>query len=154
VDAIIDANAKVNRALRAGAMAVGAEVEINDLPGYMPYNHHPGLDEILRDNSVALVGEDRIDDRGHSTGSTDMGDISCVMPTSSIGMGGVTGQGHGRTYQFVDGEKAYIDPAKVLAMACVDLLVDGAVKAKEIIGSFEPSIAPGEYTEFMKKLVS
>jgi amidohydrolase len=154
VDAIIDANAKVNRALRAGAMAVGAEVEINDLPGYMPYSHHPGLDGVLRENCVSLVGEDRIDDRGHSTGSTDMGDISCVMPTSSIGMGGVKGTGHGRTYEFVDSELGYIVPAKVLALTCIDLLIDGATKAKEIIGSFEPTIPPGEYTEFMNKLVS
>ena len=26
-------------------------------------------------------------------------------------------------------------------------------RAEEIIGSFEPSIPPGEYTEFMRKLV-
>jgi hypothetical protein len=83
-----------------------------------------------------------------------MGDISCVMPTSSIGMGGVTGTGHGRTYEFVDRKLGYIVPAKVLALACVDLLIDGAAKAKEIIGSFEPSIPSGEYTEFMRKLVS
>ena len=37
VEAIMDANLKVNRALKAGAMAVGAEVEIHDHPGYMPY---------------------------------------------------------------------------------------------------------------------
>jgi len=153
VDAIIDANAKVNRALRAGAMAVGAEVEINDIPGYMPYSHHPGLDDILRENCAALVGEDRIEERGHNTGSTDMGDISCVMPTSSIGMGGVTGTGHGRTYEIVDKELEYITPAKVLALACIDLLYDGASKAKEVIGSFEPAIPPGEYTEFMRGLV-
>jgi len=153
VDAIIDANAKVNRALRAGAMAVGAEVEINDIPGYMPYSHHPDLVGILRENCAALVGEDRIEERGHSTGSTDMGDISCVMPTSSIGMGGVTGTGHGRTYQIVDKELEYITPAKVLALACIDLLYDGASKAKKVIGSFEPAIPPGEYTEFMRGIV-
>jgi hypothetical protein len=83
-----------------------------------------------------------------------MGDISCVMPTSSIGMGGVKGTGHGRTYEFVDSELGYIVPAKVLALTCIDLLIDGATKAKEIIGSFEPTIPPGEYTEFMNKLVS
>ena len=153
VDAILDANEKVNRALRAGAMAVGAEVEIDDIPGYMPYTHHEGLDAVLRENCVALVGEDRVVEGEHSTGSTDLGDVSCVMPTSSIGMGGVTGQGHGRTYQFVDRELEYVIPAKVLALACVDLLYDGAAKAREIIDSYEPSIPPGEYTEFMRKMV-
>ncbi len=41
--AIIDAARKVDRALRAGAMAVGAEVEIETLPGYLPRNPRPSL---------------------------------------------------------------------------------------------------------------
>lgn len=36
IDSMIDANKKVNRALIAGAMAVGAEIEITELPGYLP----------------------------------------------------------------------------------------------------------------------
>jgi amidohydrolase len=153
VDAIIDANNKVNRALTAGAMAVGAEVEINDIPGYMPYTHHPELVALLKENCVNMVGDDRVKKRDHSTGSTDMGDISCIMPTSSIGMGGVTGTGHGRNYQIVDKKLEYVIPAKVLALTCIDLLYDGAARAKEIIGSFEPTIPPSEYTEYMKKIV-
>lgn len=153
VDAIIDANKKVNRALEAGAMAVGAKVEINDIPGYMPYTRHPELDNILKKNCAAVVGEDKVEEGEHSTGSTDMGDISCIMPTSSIGMGGVEGQGHGRTYQIVDKELEYVTPAKVLALACIDLLHDKATKAKEIIRSYEPTIPPEEYTDFMRKMV-
>jgi len=153
VDAIIDANEKVNRALKAGAMAVGAEVEISDIPGYMPYTHHQELDAVLRENCAALVGDDKVKEGEHSTGSTDMGDISCIMPTSSIGMGGVTGQGHGRTYQIVDKKLEYITPAKVLALACIDLLHDNAAKAREIIGSYKPSILPEEYTDFMRRMV-
>jgi amidohydrolase len=154
VDAIIGANGKVNRALRAGAMAVGANVEINDIPGYMPYKHHPELVNVLRENSVALVGKDRILERNHSTGSTDMGDISCIIPTSSIGMGGVIGTGHGRTYEFVNNDLAYVLPAKVLAMTCIDLLINGGAKAEEIMNSYRPSILPEEYTHFMRSLVN
>src|SRR5204862_6852824 len=36
VEAILDANVKVDRALRAGALALGAQVDIETLPGYMP----------------------------------------------------------------------------------------------------------------------
>ncbi len=36
VEAIMAANARVDRALRAGALALGAKVEIETLPGYMP----------------------------------------------------------------------------------------------------------------------
>jgi metal-dependent amidase/aminoacylase/carboxypeptidase family protein len=35
-EAILDANMKVDRCLRAGTMAIGAEVEINTIPGYLP----------------------------------------------------------------------------------------------------------------------
>ena len=35
-EAIEDAGRKVDRALRAGALALGAQVEITTLPGYMP----------------------------------------------------------------------------------------------------------------------
>jgi amidohydrolase len=154
VEAIIDANKKVNRALRAGAMAVGAEVEINDIPGYMPYQRDLDIDALLKVNCAAVVGEDEVEERGHSTGSTDLGDISCVMPTSSFGMGGVTGTGHGRTYKIVDKGLEYVIPAKVLALTCIDLLYDGAEKAREIINAFEPKIPPKEYTQFMHKMVS
>ena len=135
-------------------MAVGAKVEINDIPGYMPYKHHPELVNVLRENCVTLVGEDRILERDHSTGSTDMGDISCIMPTSSIGMGGVIGTGHGRTFKFIDNDLAYILPAKILALTCIDLLINGGAKAKEILSSYRPSILPEDYTNFMRNLVS
>src|SRR5205809_521633 len=36
VDAILDAQKKVDRAFKAGALALGAKVEIETLPGYMP----------------------------------------------------------------------------------------------------------------------
>jgi amidohydrolase len=36
VEAILDANVRVDRALKAGALALGAQVEIETLPGYLP----------------------------------------------------------------------------------------------------------------------
>ncbi len=154
VEAIKDANVKVNRALRAGAMAVGAEVEIDDHPGYMPYIKDAALDAVLKQNADTLVGEKKVKVKGHSTGSTDLGDFSCIMPTTSIGMGGCTGAGHSRHFKIVDKNVAYILPAKVMALTCVDLLFDNAKLAKEITKGFKPTIPPEDYENFMKKLVS
>jgi metal-dependent amidase/aminoacylase/carboxypeptidase family protein len=102
VEAVMDANKKVNNALRAGAMAVGAEVEIIDHPGYMPYTRDPTLEEVVVASCEELVGKDQIRHREHSTGSTDMGDFSCIMPTTSIGMAGTEGAGHSRDLKVVD----------------------------------------------------
>ena len=153
VDAIKEANRKVNNALRAGAMAVGAEVEIVDRPGYMPYTRDPKLEKVLVAACEELVGKDQMKERGHSTGSTDMGDYSCIMPTTSIGMSGTEGQGHSRHLKIVDPVKQYIWPAKALAVTVVDLLYEGAKEAKQVIESFTPTIERDEYVEFMRKLV-
>jgi metal-dependent amidase/aminoacylase/carboxypeptidase family protein len=153
VDAIMDANRKVNNALRAGAMAVGAEVEIIDHPGYMPYTRDPNLEKIVIASCERLVGKDQIKHREHSTGSTDMGDLSCIMPTTSIGMSGSEGAGHSRDFKVVDPVKQYIWPAKALAVSVLDLLADNAKGAKRVIDGFKPIINRKDYTEFMNKIV-
>jgi metal-dependent amidase/aminoacylase/carboxypeptidase family protein len=135
-------------------MAVGGEVEIDDHPGYMPYIKDAALDAALKTNATALVGEDKIKVKGHSTGSTDLGDISCIMPTTSIGMGGCTGAGHSRYFRIVDKEIAYVLPAKIMALTCVDLLYDKAKLAKEITANFKTTISPSDYESFMKSLVA
>ena len=153
VEAIKDANTKVNRALQAGALSVGAEVEITDHPGYMPYTRDESLEKVLVNSVTDLYGEDEIKHRGHSTGSTDMGDFSCIMPTTSIGMSGTEGAGHSRHFKITDPVKQYIVPAKAIAVTVIDLLYDDAKSAKKIIKDFEPTIERSNYTQFMKKLV-
>lgn len=153
VEAIKDANTKVNRALRAGAMAVGAEVEIHDHPGYMPYTRDPNLEKVIIKSVTELYGENEIKPRGHSTGSTDMGDFSCIMPTTSIGMTGTEGAGHSRHLKITDPVKQYIVPAKAIAVTIIDLLYDEAQEAKQVIENFTPTIKRSDYTRFMKKLI-
>jgi amidohydrolase len=70
LEAIVDANAKLDRSLRAGAMAVGAKVEIRTLPGYLPMTENYELEQVFRSNSYSLYGEDQCLDIGHQTGST------------------------------------------------------------------------------------
>jgi amidohydrolase len=151
VEAVKKANIKVNNALRAGAMAVGAEIELIDVPGYMPYHRDPALDKVLRENCLAMT--DEVPLGGHSCGSTDMGDFSCIHPTTNLIMGGVSGSHHHKTFTIEDKVNLYVLPAKALALTVIDLLYDGASKAKDVIDQFEPVIPRKEYTGFMKKLV-
>ncbi len=153
VEAIQEANKKVNNALKAGALAVGAEVEIIDWPGYMPYTRDAELERIVIGACEDLVGKDQIKHREHSTGSTDMGDFSCVMPTTSIGMSGTEGSGHSRDFKVVDPVKQFIVPSKALAYIVIDLLYENGEKANEVIENFVPSITRERYTDFMLELV-
>ncbi len=45
---MIDANERITRALVAGAMSVGAEVEVKDLPGYLPLYNNDTLNHLLQ----------------------------------------------------------------------------------------------------------
>jgi amidohydrolase len=150
VEAILDANVKVDRALQAGALALGAQVEIETLPGYLPLFNNMEMAEIFKANAIALVGEPNFTTIGHRTGSTDMGDISHVMPTLHPYMGGASGMGHGADFQITDPKVAYLGPAKALAMTAIDLLWGGAESAREIMSTTKPRMTSAEYLAFQR----
>ena len=150
VDAILDANRRVDRALRAGALALGAQVEIETLPGYLPLFNHAGMAQHFKANAVALLGGDQVTETGHRSGSTDMGDISHVMPTLHPYMGGATGSGHGADYAIADPKLAYVEPAKQLALMAVDMLWGNAEAAREILKGWKPRMTKEEYLAFQR----
>ena len=150
VEAILDANKKVDRAFRAGALALGAKVEIETLPGYMPMTCDAGMAKMYRDNWVPVVGEENYRQIGHRTGSTDMGDLSMVMPVLHPYIGGATGSGHGADYQIVDHQLAYLGIAKGLAAMVVDLLADGAAGGREVLKSAKAPMTREQYLTFQR----
>jgi metal-dependent amidase/aminoacylase/carboxypeptidase family protein len=150
VEAILEANTKVDRALQAGALALGARVEIETLPGYLPLFNNMNMAEVFKANAVALVGEANFTTIGHRTGSTDMGDISHVMPTLHPYMGGASGMGHGADFQITDPTLAYLAPAKALAMTAVDLLWGDAAAARRILSDAKPRMTKAEYLAFQR----
>lgn len=150
--AMLDANMKVDRALRAGAMAVGARVKISTIPGSLPLVAYPELWKIYTPNAAAVVGEGALGNKGHSTGSTDMGDVTQIMPAIHPYSGGTSGTAHGCDYIISDYEAALIDPAKAMAMTLIDLLADGAVKAKEVIAKSKPPMTKQQYLQSLDGL--
>ena len=76
--------------------------------------------------------------------SSDIGDVSSIMPTIQPTLGGFAGGFHSQHLRVVDKNKAYIAPAKAMAMTAVDLLYDGAKKAKEILSGFH-GLTSAEY---------
>lgn len=152
VEAIVAAAEKVDRCLKAGAMALGATVNIRTLPGYLPRRPAGALAALYRQNAVQIVGEDNWWDSTFGAGSTDMGDISHIMPAIEAQAAGFSGTGHGADYLPSDEETAYITPAKVAAMTLIDLLADGARGARKILDGFEPAMTKEGYLAFMRTL--
>jgi len=150
VDAILDWDKKVDRALRAGAMAVGAKVKISTIPGYLPLNMDQTMMSHWQNNAETLVGKESVSFTGHRTGSTDMGDISQIIPSIHPYAGGVTGIGHGADYIVQDYMKAVINPAKAMAMTVIDLLSDGASGAKAVISKSKIPHTKESYLKLMR----
>ena len=150
VEAILDANAKVDRALRAGALALGAKVEIETLPGYLPLFNHQGMAEHFKANAQTLLGADQVTETGHRSGSTDMGDISHVMPTLHPYMGGASGSGHGADYLITDSTLAYVEPAKQLALMAIDMLWGDGEAARGIVKGWTPRLTKDAYLAFQR----
>jgi amidohydrolase len=152
VEAIELAHRKVDRALKAGALAVGGSVEITTLPGYLPLFHDPRLVAMFRANAVSVVGADNVRDKGHGGGSTDMGDISHILPTVHPYAGGAAGAGHGADYRIEDYTRAVLNPARALAMTVVDLLSDDAREAKRVKAEFKPRMTRDNYLAYLRRL--
>jgi amidohydrolase len=152
VEAIELAHRKVDRALKAGALALGGSVEITTLPGYLPLAHDPNLVAMFRANAVELVGASGVRDKGHGGGSTDMGDISQILPTIHPYAGGASGAGHGADYRIDDYSRAVTNPAKALAMTVIDLLADDAREAKRVKAEFKGHMSRDEYLGYLRRL--
>lgn len=152
IEAFLDASQKVDRALRAGAMAVGGSVHITTLPGYMPLRHDTAMLDLYRANAAALVGEENVTPLGHRTGSTDMGDVSQIMPVIHPYVVAASGTGHGCDYVIEDYELGVVTAAKVMAMTVIDLLANGAQHAQTIKANYQAPLTKGQYLSLMRSM--
>lgn len=153
-DAIINANQKVNRALVGGALSLGANIEIKDGFGYAPLNNDDNMIALASYAAkIAMPEENFVYSNTCTTGSTDMGDLSCIMPVVHPYAAGSVGTSHGKDYYINDPEKACVKNAKWQLTMLSLLLCDGAKRAKQIISEFKPLFASKtEYLSYIDSL--
>lgn len=153
-EAIVASNKKVNRALCGGALSLGANIEIIDIPGYAPLKNDWSLMKLAKEAALLAVPDCGFELRDDTnSGSTDMGELSCIMPVIHPYAGGAKGTGHGSDYYIVDPEAACVSSAKWQMTLLWLLLRDGAEKAKAIIADYKPMFASKEaYLEFVDRL--
>jgi len=163
VDAIKDASMKVDRALRGGAIALGAEVEISNIPGYLP-SQMQGSDALwrsMRDNAFEIFDEEDLvvgtadpsPIRTPHGAVSDINDVANIMPKASFGVGGATGVGHSRSYSIIDKYVAYVMPVKLYAGMVFDLLWDGAKLARQVTEEYEPQVTKSGYMAYWKDIL-
>lgn len=151
---VVENSRVVDRCFKAGALAIGAEVQITTIPGYLPMRHDTRLQDLFRANAVDVVGEPAtlvMPARRNRGGSTDMGDLSQLMAACHPYTGGAAGPGHSKEYIVNDYETAVITPAKIMAMVVIDLLADGANQAKAVKATHRPAMTKQAYMKFQRE---
>ncbi|MDR2362822.1 MAG: amidohydrolase [Spirochaetaceae bacterium] len=149
MEAIEATHGKIDRALRAGGDAVGAKTIIRTSHGQLPLVCPEEMNDIFIQNAQIAHPGIKISRIEHFSGSTDMGDVSHLMPVIHPYIGGVTGALHGRDFAVTDFAAACLLPAKAMAMSIVDLLYGGAEGAKKIIAENKPLLTAAEYVSKM-----
>ncbi len=152
IDAVKEASEKTDRAFKAGAVAIGAGIRIETMPGYLP-SLKQNTPEELKDILHELVSGDRITEvvpGSHGAGSTDVGDVQHLLPVLQFQTGGITGGLHQADFELVDEDESYILTAKIFALSAYRLLKDGASLAKKVKSEYKPVFAnKEEYTAYM-----
>ena len=150
IEAFTDAAKKTDRSFKAGAIAMGAKVEISTLP-----LAEEALPELKHAAEISASGIPVIEASGHAGGSTDVGDVQHLMPVYTFNTGGVKGGLHQIDFEVTDEEEAYIVTAKMFALAAYGLLKEKAQRSRELVDQYEPVFKnSAEYVEFMEQFDS
>lgn len=148
--AMMKASEDVDAAIRGAAMMVGAEVDIETIVGYQPFNQSKELGKVFESVAEEFMEKDAIHHDIHMTGSSDIGDVSYLIPTIQPMVGGCVGQLHSKEFAVSDDYTAYVLPAKLMALTAVRLLEDGAKLAKQIKKDFVPLMTKEEYITLLE----
>lgn len=154
IPAFMDASEKFDRSIRAGAVATGCGAEIVTLPGYLPTI--PVKNTQVMKEAILCLKEvypqytlDVNEDCPATTGSTDFGDLSSIMPLLQFKTGGYEGMLHNANMNPVDEELAYVVTAKIFALTAYKLLKHQAEAARSLMEEYTPLFTRETYMEYM-----
>lgn len=140
----------VDRAAKGAAEMVGAEVSFENIPGYLPLKESLELSQVLEQNAKELIGAENLVFGEEITGSSDIGDLSSIMPVIQPSIGGFAGALHSREFHVSEPDTAYVLSAKILALTAAELLYNHGEKARQVKESFEPQMTKEAYLKYLE----
>ena len=144
----------INRAYDGAAYAFGGRVDREVLQGYMPIIPREA-DAVLKEAAEDLNLTYRTVQKGDfNNACTDVGDLSHLMPVVNFTFKGFEGKLHGADFRITDVEKAYILPAKLLALTVYRLLGNGGRAAEKICSEYTPVFDRESYTRYVRQQIN
>tara|TARA_B100000427_G_scaffold310269_1_gene299964 strand:- start:2081 stop:3415 length:1335 start_codon:yes stop_codon:yes gene_type:complete len=135
------------RSYIGSAKAVGCDLLIEKFPGYHPLIQDSNLISIIKDNALVFYDEKKINhisDDSQSGGSTDMGDISTLMPVVHPLFHSAEGEPHSENFVVTNNELGIFNPAKIIAGSIVDIMTNLHLQ-KQIIESYKRKYSIQKY---------
>lgn len=152
IEAIKNASDDTDRAINGGALMVGAKAEIETKMGYLPLKQDFEFGELFKEAAAELLPQDRIFEGTDIVGSSDIGDLSHLIPCIQPMVGGYNGALHSNEFCVTDKNSAYIIPAKIIALTVMRLLENNAEAGRKIKDSFKPAMSVDEYINNLKNI--
>ncbi|OGO11729.1 MAG: hypothetical protein A2029_05860 [Chloroflexi bacterium RBG_19FT_COMBO_47_9] len=121
IDAIKNVSRKVDRAFLNAAQALDVEARIASYHGYFPFVANSKLNRVAGNVIKSMGAQAAI--LPHSHRSTDLGDLSTLIPVIQLYISGYAGGLHNVDFKIVD-NTCLTDGAKILAGIAIELLVD------------------------------
>jgi amidohydrolase len=128
---------RVAACFEAGATATGATLELHwNINQYAAMNTNAAIAAAHRRNYAAIGRDVPDDDNPRPLGSTDMGNVSKIVPGIHPTIAIAPPEVNGHSPAFAEyaasdaGDRAVIDGAKALAMTAIDILADAELRAR------------------------
>jgi amidohydrolase len=153
LDKICEITDMVNRAYAGSAYAFGGKIEMEKLQGYMPIIPRAADNALIEAADDLGLNYRTVQKGDFNNACTDVGDLSHFVPVVNFTFKGFEGKLHGADLKITDPEKAYILPAKLLALTVYKLLKNGGQEAKKIAKSYTPVFNKESYIQYVKNTI-
>ncbi len=156
LEAIKDTNKKVNRAFCGAALSIGANIEIEDFSIYAPLTNDRKL-ITAAEEALAIIKPDVALNVRNSffSASTDMGDLSQIMPVVQLNVPGASGLLHGNDFKIKNFDLACCGSAAWQLAFLYVLLGNNGSKAKETAEAYEKKFSDkDEFFDVVDKMLS
>ena len=153
LDKICEITDMVNRAYAGSAYAFGGKIDMEKLQGYMPIIPRAADNTLIEAADDLGLNYRTVQKGDFNNACTDVGDLSHFVPVVNFTFKGFEGKLHGADFKITDPEKAYILPAKLLALTVYKLLKNGGQEAKKITKSYTPVFNKESYIQYVKNTI-
>ena len=153
LDKICEITDMVNRAYAGSAYAFGGKIEMEKLQGYMPIIPRAADNALIEAADDLGLNYRTVQKGDFNNACTDVGYLSHLVPVVNFTFKGFEGKLHGADFKITDPEKAYILPAKLLALTVYKLLKNGGQEAKKITKSYTPVFNKESYIQYVKNTI-